>query len=439
MVRWFATVRPLLNHLSATYQLVGLLPASQVPPGESVPMQQFWLASIALGFVLTPVCNGLQPAMGAGKIFAQLAPRKKIEANPQGDYTLSIEQGPWLVMATSYSGEAGEAEARELVLELRSKYNLPAYYYGMTFQMEESNPGRGIDNYGQRIRRRYQRGDEILQHAVLVGNFPSLGDPAAQEMLQKIKYLSPASLTTDENKPTSQSLAVVRKFHNLLHKKAGTSSEKGPLGHAFMTRNPLLPKEYFVPQGVDEEVAKWNRGVEYSLMNCRGNYSMRVATFKGHSSLKAANQKNPSIKSEKASTALHVAAQNAHFLTTALRKKGWEAYEFHDRYESYVAIGSFQDGTLLPNGQIVLKHPDVQTIINTFGARTPQNIFNRPAEQDILLEQQQKARFQQLLSKSKGQVGQGFYPKRFVGLPFDIDPIPVRVPRQSISSVYARK
>ena len=401
-------------------------------------MQRNWQTLLVLGSVLTLLAGKLQPATGAGTIFSQLVPRKKIEALPQADYTLSRERGPWLVMATSFSGEAGEAEARQLVFELRSKHNLPAYYYGMTFQIGDGNPGRGIDSYGGRIRRRYQRGDAVLQHAVLIGDFPTLSDPAAQEMLRRIKHLTPASLAPKNGKPTSQSLAVVRSFHNLLHKKAGTSQEKGPMGHAFMTKNPLLPKEYFVPQGVAKDVAKWNKDVEFSLMHCQANFSMRVATFKGRSSLKAANDTAQKGKADKLSTALHMAAQNAHFLTTALRKKGWEAYEFHDRHESYVAVGSFQDGTVLPNGQIWLDHPDAKTIVDTFGARTPQNIFNRPAQQDLIMEQQQKARFQKLLSDGQGQVGQGFHPKRFVGLPFDIDPVPVRVPKQSISSVYAR-
>ena len=38
---------------------------------------------------------------------------------------------------------------------------------------------------------------------------------------------------------------------------------------------------------------------------------------------------------------LEEAAYNAHLLVVALRKQGVEAYEFHDRHESLVTIGSF--------------------------------------------------------------------------------------------------
>jgi len=394
----------------------------------------FLIVALALG----GAAGQAQAVHGAGAIWNQLVPRKTTAADPNEDYSLTAESGPWLVMAASYTGETGEEEARRLVVELRRNHKLSAYYYGMTFQMDDATPGRGIDNYGGRIKRRYQRGDSVVQHAVLVGDFPSLKDPVARQSLERVKHLSPQSMSDEDGTPTSQSLAAVRKFHNMIHQKIGTKRKKGPLGHAFLTKNPLLPKEYFVPQGVDKEVAKWNRDVEHSLMKCPGNFSMRVATFKGRVFLKAANQSDLQGKAKKTSSALVVAAESAHFLTTALREKGWEAYEFHDRHDSYVTVGSFQDGIVQPNGRILLKHPDARIIVDTFGARSAENIFNRPAQQDLNVEAQQKAKFQRLFGNQQGQIGQGFHPKRFVGLPFDIDPIPVRVPRESISAAYVR-
>ena len=42
-----------------------------------------------------------------------------------------------------------------------------------------------------------------------------------------------------------------------------------------------LPREYFVPKGVDDFVAKMNQGVEHSLLDCPGRYTVQVATFRG--------------------------------------------------------------------------------------------------------------------------------------------------------------
>ena len=243
----------------------------------------FCLALLALPGAL----HCLQPAPAAAMppIWKQLMPRKRVAADPEADYGLTQSHGPWLIMATSFDGPEGEREARDLVLDLRQNHNLPAFYYAMTFQLDDERPGRGLDAYGGPIKRRYRRGSEVLQHAVLVGEFPSIDDIDAQEQLEVIKFLQPQTLQVKEGESSAQSLAGVRKFYNKVKEQAGRKVVKGPLGHAFLTRNPLLPREYFTPDGVEPEVAQWNRGLEFSLMNCPGKYSVRVATFRGRTML----------------------------------------------------------------------------------------------------------------------------------------------------------
>ena len=392
-------------------------------------------------FSMAAVCCDLSLIAEAGQPFwKQVLPQKQVEADERADYTLTQQNGPWLVLAATFSGEGGEAEARELVLELRRDFNLSSFYYAMTFERDRIAPGRGIDGVGTRIRRRYNRGTQNVEHAVLVGEFPTIDDPGAQDLLQQVKYLQPESLATDKPQETSRSLAAVRRFHNYLRKNMDTQQERGPLGHAFLTRNPLLPKEYFAPQGVDKQVAKWNKDIEYSLMKCPGRYSIRVATFRGRTKLqgKAIDQAELGTRKAEENDPLVQAVKNAHLLTEALRKKGWEAYEFHDRQESYVSVGSFNNAKQLPDGRIQIDNRDAQIIINTFGAMTPNNVFNRPAAEDLQLEEMKKQQFLSSFSKQQGAVAQGFYPKRFVGLPFDIHPQPVRVPRETISSAYAQ-
>jgi hypothetical protein len=399
-------------------------------------MQRLWLSTAIM--LLLFAC-GVE-AHAAQPMWRQFVPKKKVPSALDGDYTLSKENGPWLILAASFSGEGAEQQARDLVLELRKQYGLHSYYYGMTFQMEESRPGRGLDVYGSKIRRRYQRA-QIREHAVLVGEFTSLEDPSAQKMLKRVKHLTPDSLATKEGESTSQSLAKVRKIQDYLREKVGSDTKKGLMGHAFLTRNPLLPKEFFVPQGIEEDIAKWNEGLDYTLMKSPGKYSIRVATFKGRTSLKGTNDELEKVRTRKATKdePLVVAGKNAHLLTVALRQKGWEAYEFHGRHESYVSIGSFNEAQVSEDGRIAVSHRDAQIIINTFGAHTPNNVFNRPALADLQKEAERKQQFNSLFSQGMGKVADGFHPKRFVGLPFDIQPQAVRVPRRSISSVYARK
>ena len=75
----------------------------------------------------------------------------------------------------------------------------------------------------------------------------------------------------------------------------------------------------------------------------QGKYTVKVATFTGQNVLltrKVIDQmekgKTLNLKSK-----LVDAAEKAHKLTEALRAKGVQAYEFHDRASSIVTIGSF--------------------------------------------------------------------------------------------------
>lgn len=384
--------------------------------------------------------------LAAPPLWERFASRDKVGTSPADGYDLQESNGPWLIMAASFTGAEGELQARELVAELRNKYHLPAFYYAMTFEMDDLNPGRGIDQYGAPIKRRYQKNDATLEHAVLVGEFPAIDDPAAQDLLDDVKHMKPDSLTK-AGEQTAQSLAAVRRFHQVIREKIGASRQRGPMGHAFLTRNPLLPKEYFVPQGVDPEVAKWNEGLEYSLLNCKGRYSIRVATFAGRVSFQT-DDEEVAARTKKASKddPLVAAAENAHTLTIALREKGWEAYEFHDRNESYVTVGSFDDAQRLEDGRVALTTREAQVITNTFGAATPNPSLERPAvkmkpeelSRIKAEEQKRKQQFSRMFSQGGGQEARGFHPKQLVGLPFDILPEPVQVPRKSLTGAYAR-
>src|SRR5262245_35650954 len=83
--------------------------------------------------------------------------------------------------------------------------------------------------------------------AVLVGDFASIDGPDAQQMLNRVKTLEPNALNVDANQ-TAQSMAQVRKFEDAFMEKLGKPRKRGPMGQAFFTRNPLLPREYFVPK-----------------------------------------------------------------------------------------------------------------------------------------------------------------------------------------------
>jgi hypothetical protein len=356
--------------------------------------------------VVAVVFGGWSAGAFAAPPWAKLLTFDRVEADPDKSYPLSEDNGPWMIVACSFSGEGAEEQARELVYELRKRYKLPAYSCKAAFQFGFTQ-GRGLDQYGAPLQMRY-RIDDIDEIAVLVGNYAAVDDQEAQETLRKLKFTFPKCLEVDERQQTNQSLAGWRMAQKRLQEAIGSEKkQKGPMGHAFVTTNPLLPAEFFADPGIDPLVLEMNKDVEHSLLDCPGKYTVQVATFKGNVLIQPeeieAVESGGEVKSQ-----LAEAAEKAHLLTEALRVKGWEAYEFHDRYASIVTVGSFDSvGTPRADGKTEI-NPRILTIMQTFG---PQPLPRLP---------------------------DGAIPVRsLIGIPFDIQPIPVQVPKRSIGREMA--
>jgi len=188
---------------------------------------------------------------------------------------------------------------------------------------------------------------------------------------------------------------------------------KGPMAMAFVATNPMLPREYFTPGGLDPMVIRMNKGVKYSLLNNPGVFSVKVATFTGRSALGPAAIAKYEREGKK--SALVDAAEKAHKMCVSLRKKGYEAYEFHDRYASFVSVGSFNSaGTPRRDGKIEI-NPKIHALIKTFRA-----------EQASLPQGAQGRAF-------------GAHLKYTAGIPHDIQPWIIRVPKTSVAAAYARR
>jgi hypothetical protein len=103
------------------------------------------------------------------------------------------------------------------------------------------------------------------------------------------------------------------------------------------------------------------------------------------------------------------AAEKAYRLCAALRERGVDAYQFHDRTESIVTIGSFDSvGSERPDGRTEI-NPAVHEIMKEFG----------PVE-----------------ARLPGQAAKGLAPRVVAGIALDPQPLPVEVPRESIAAAY---
>ncbi len=370
-------------------------------------------AVIWCGVLMTLVFAGVARATPPWK---KLVPFRSVEADPNKRYWLTEDEGPWMIIVTSFAGPGAEEQAHQLVLELRKQYKLEAFMHKQTFDYTQPVYGRGVNRYGGPKRMRYQSATKFDEIAVLVGNYASFDAPGIQEDLDRVKVAKPACLDISSEavqKTTTQRFIGLRELQRLANPEI---RELGPMRRAFVVRNPLVPKEYFVSNGLDPFVLEMNREVEYCLLDNPGKYTVRVASFHGESYFKGEDAKqgssfgpSPGFLSRGASHKLEEAADQAHRLTAALRKRGIEAYEFHDRCESIVTVGSFNSvGTQLPDGRLDLL-PEIYEIMQRYGAeRSP-----------------------------LPQHGQALKPRTLDGIPFDVQPLPVQVPHRDLASNYA--
>ncbi len=354
--------------------------------------------------------------VSAAPPWARLLPFKKIDADPQKSYVLTENDGPWLIMATSFTGPEGERQARELILDLRNRHNMKAYLHSQQYDFSEPVKGLGIDRYGNPLKMRHAKATRFESYAVLIGDFQSVDAGDAQRTLKKIKYLNPESIKSSKKKE-SAAVAQIRYLHRKLSGNA-EKKRKGFMGGAFITRNPLLPKEFFAPKGLDPLVVRMNKGVKYSLLNCPNKYSVQVATFRGAETLRP-----DEVKGTRVSNLLEEAAVKAHDLTLALRKQGVPAYEFHDLNQSIVAIGGFDwVGRPRADGKEEI-NPAVHAIMKKYGA-------NRRHLRGLRNAQGQRV---------GGAADTSLIPKQLAGISFDTQSVPIQIPHQSIAATYGRR
>ena len=340
------------------------------------------------------------------------------EVDSQAMHPLAEKDGPWLVLATTFRGETAREDARALVHELRARHKLRAYTHEKAFDFRGEQKGMGLNPDGSPKRMRYANAAEVLEVAVLVGDFASFEDPRGQKSLQTVKQLRPESLGGAGAKSR-----LVADFLQANQQHTRSAASKPPMHAAMLIPNPLLPADYFTRQEVDDFVLAMNDDVAHSLLDCPARYTVRVTTFTGAgtfetaagtskadgglvdvnrfvAALRGSGWKDPQLRGMESESRLVEAADNAHRLTEALRRAGWQAWEFHDRDSSIVCVGAV-DQLAVPGAEgKPVPHPEIVRIVNGLGADQA--------------------------AMARGQV----VPRAFGGVMLDLQPKPIDVPRR---------
>jgi hypothetical protein len=332
---------------------------------------------------------------------------RRVAADPNQAYELTEAAGPWMILAASFGGEEGEAQARELVLELRKDFNLPAYLHRRDFDYSQRLEAKNTMIEG-RPAMRYANASQYTAYTVLVGDFVSPNDPALQRTLDLIKHARPATLDYSKRKTTAQRFAALREWQRQV---LGDEKKKkqGPMRTAFATRNPLLPEEYFGQDPVDAFVEEMNRDLEFSLLKSKGKFTICVRSFDGEETTDFGNGARASELKEDPDR-LDRYALKAHEMTMELRRQGVEAYEYHNRFGSYVCVGSFDELGSMGSDGVFRYSGEALKIIETYRAG----------------DQLERTAF-----------GVGIRAKNVAGVPFDVQPRPMAIPRPASRGLFA--
>jgi hypothetical protein len=245
---------------------------------------------------------------------------------------------------TTYVGPEARQLAHQMVLEIRSRFGLPAY----------------VVNYGDEERRKQQQELEQFrkqfpdyqgpmrhtriqeQCMVLIGGYKDID--AAHRALKDIKKLPP---------PSSEKLMAVlaqarpTQTAGADHQSLLEGTFVNPFPNCFAVRNPTVVQERKADNKNDPFLKKLNAHESFSLLQCKKPWTLIVAAYQGMHTIQPVSGENKVLSifenlwGSNTGEMLEASGQNAHNLAEAMHKLGFEVYVLHTRWGSLVTVGGF--------------------------------------------------------------------------------------------------
>ncbi|WP_286177895.1 hypothetical protein [Stieleria mannarensis] len=337
------------------------------------------------------------------KLFGKAQPIDQADS-----FLLSEEDGPWLLLATTFVGEDAKDRAQRAAVEIRNELRLPAFIYKEEFNFTGT---AGQDTATGR-RARYANPHQYQAYAVLVGEYDSVNHESIDEDLDRLKsadldvFRDPDDVAAEYN--TDSPASMIKAFGEQLF-KTRKGRGRNPMAAAFVTRNPLLPESFFQQPEVDSFVKQLNEGLDYSLLEADGKFTVVVRTFNACGTILGAKNQDKFKPSEERMAKF---ARQAAKMVKELRKQGEEAYQYHDRDRSVVTIGSFDSlGRELPGGGFQYE-PEIRRLMQQYSALNASHAKHVPGRQGVAA-------------------------NHVAMIPFDVQPTPIAIPKASKRSLYS--
>jgi hypothetical protein len=271
----------------------------------------------------------------------------RVEADPNKSYPITPQAGEWVICATSYMGPDAPELARQLVLVLRGRDNLPAFFFNHADEerkkqqeefdrLQKEHPGVGL-------RRKVIRIEE--QCAVLIGGFKDVAE--ARAALEKVKKLPLPELKLPSGKSAYDKVKVVEPVKGGKEGAQVREAVVNPFAHAFVTRNPTVPHSAATAKP-DPFWKELNAGKKHNLLDCKSRWTLAIAHFE-NARVVSSQAKGSSgflekigLGGHKEGESLDATAKQAQELAEILNDKlKIEAYVLHTRTGSIVTLGSF--------------------------------------------------------------------------------------------------
>jgi hypothetical protein len=295
-----------------------------------------FLCALAVGLVAVAAASG------------QLFSTPQVEADPNKDYTITPEAGPWMIYVHSYTGEQAKQLAKEMCLEIRSRYGVPAWVFNRgeeerKKQQEYLERMHKLTDQTPGVRVRVVRIPE--QCAVLLGGYKDMD--TARTALDHVKKLKPP-----ENKKLLDVVTIYGHADAEGKKDTTDGTLQGgtfanPFASSFVTRNPTVPMEKPVndPTKADKLMRELNTGRPYNLLENRSPWTLAVKELTGASTIQSKSSSSSFLDmlgfNKKAGELLNASALQAEEVAKVLRGNGFDAYVLHTKYSSVVTVGSF--------------------------------------------------------------------------------------------------
>src|SRR5437870_5831742 len=159
----------------------------------------------------------------------------RVEADPNKEYAVTPEAGAWMIRVTTYVGPEAHTLAHQMVLEIRSRFDLPAFVVNRgdeerrKQQQEMEQFRKQFPDYQGPVRRtRIQE-----QCAVVIGGYKDM--ETANRALKEVKKLP---------RPSDEKLMPVLAQAKQVGDEQKALLEGGfinPFPNSFVVRNPASP------------------------------------------------------------------------------------------------------------------------------------------------------------------------------------------------------